>query len=601
MEITSEKPEYRGKRAYMFLRISTPGQKGLAYQEKEVREKLIEPLGLVLDEEKHIGRDTHTGLEFRQHKLLNDILAMADRSEFDVLCMDVLDRLGRRGLERELYRMQLREKGVRILTTDPNDHADDDSLVGELVRYINGINAEKELHNTRRRTLLGKHAKAEGRQKDGTIGPRKVVGTGERIYGYTFVLNEKGRREGFEHNHDAITVDGVVLMDEDGTPWTEVKVVIFVFDKVIEGIPYRQIADMLNKKGIPCPHVAKGLVNKRVRGVPLWQRFNISRIVHQSGYWGEYRQFITQRIGKVRGKKDPRRKTAPEEQVVVPIPAIVSKETAEKAQQRAEKNQKLASRNNKHKEDNLLSGGLIKCAYCGGNLYARRDYRKSPDAPWYIFYLCDNHSSFFQRCEVGCRIPVSVADAAAWEKALEIIRDPALVDKEVNARRTPDPTADKRRHITAKLKGIRDEQAALQDYLSDRIKKRTLDAKTENRLTADLHRLAEEETGWQAALESEENEQEEWLIVQEKLDELHRRCAEMRENLTNPEYTPTYREKRDLLEFFGICVTAFKAGTKPPCKVTASPPSVMMHLSAWGYRLLQGKCQSRYRTSDSPA
>src|SRR5205085_5760928 len=156
---------YFGKRALMFLRVSSIRQEdkyGLPAQEKEIREKLIQPLGLVLDEEKHIIRDTHTGLEFRQHKALNDILAMAKRHEFDVVVMDVLDRLGRRGLEREIYRMQLREQGVRILTTDPQEHADDDSLVGELVRFVKGIQAEEELNNTRRRCMHGKRVKVEG-------------------------------------------------------------------------------------------------------------------------------------------------------------------------------------------------------------------------------------------------------------------------------------------------------------------------------------------------------------------------------------------------------------------------------------------------------
>src|SRR5438874_4658933 len=128
---------YDGKRALMLFRVSSPQQQeryGWPSQERSIREKLIKPLRLALAEDKHIIRDTYTGLEFRERPVLNRILDMAQRHEFDVLVMDVLDRLGRKGLARELYRMQLREFGVRILTTDPNDHADDDSLVGEMIR-----------------------------------------------------------------------------------------------------------------------------------------------------------------------------------------------------------------------------------------------------------------------------------------------------------------------------------------------------------------------------------------------------------------------------------------------------------------------------------
>src|SRR5438445_775819 len=111
--------DYRDKRALMLLRVSTPSQEemyGWHSQEKEIRQKLIGPLGLKLDEERHVIRDTYTGLEFRERPALTRILEIAERGEIDVLVMDVLDRLGRKGLPREIFRMQLREKRVRILT-----------------------------------------------------------------------------------------------------------------------------------------------------------------------------------------------------------------------------------------------------------------------------------------------------------------------------------------------------------------------------------------------------------------------------------------------------------------------------------------------------
>lgn len=101
----TDKPDYRGKRALILTRVSTAIQEkkySHAAQERTVREKLIEPLGLRLDENRHIIHDTYTGLEYRYRQALEDILAMAERQEFDVLCMDVLDRgLGRKALARE--------------------------------------------------------------------------------------------------------------------------------------------------------------------------------------------------------------------------------------------------------------------------------------------------------------------------------------------------------------------------------------------------------------------------------------------------------------------------------------------------------------------
>src|SRR6266702_6231155 len=158
--------DYQGLRAVLLTRVSTPQQEemyGHTWQEMQIREKLIEPLGLRLNEERHIIRDTYSGLDYRYREALDKILDMAERGEFDVLCMEVLDRgLGRKALAREMFRMQLRELGVRILTTQESDHADDDSLEGQIIRFHKGIKAEEEIVDLVRRTSEGRRQKALG-------------------------------------------------------------------------------------------------------------------------------------------------------------------------------------------------------------------------------------------------------------------------------------------------------------------------------------------------------------------------------------------------------------------------------------------------------
>src|SRR5947208_3633260 len=163
----ADKPEYRGLRALLLTRVSTAEQAkkySHSAQERVIREKLIEPLGLrIVDEARHIIRDTYTELEYRYSQALEDILEMAERGEFDVLCMEVLDRgLGRKALAREMFRMQLRELGVRIFTTQESDHADDDSLEGQIIRFHKGIKAEEEILDLVRRTSEGRRQKALG-------------------------------------------------------------------------------------------------------------------------------------------------------------------------------------------------------------------------------------------------------------------------------------------------------------------------------------------------------------------------------------------------------------------------------------------------------
>src|SRR6266446_3593189 len=235
MQDQTSKPVYRGKRALLLTRVSTPIQaKNYSHtaQERQVREKLIEPLGLQLDP-KHIINDTYTGVEYRYRKALDNILAMAERHEFDVLVMDVLDRgLGRKALAREVYRMQLREFGIRVLTTDPDDHADDDSTWGEIIRYLKGKSAEDELNNIRRRTMDGKYE----RVKEG-----KLLGAPTALYGYAYPVITVNFREVIDRTCYALN-KAVICVDQDGVEWTEVKVVMFLFTSFLEGRTIRGLA-----------------------------------------------------------------------------------------------------------------------------------------------------------------------------------------------------------------------------------------------------------------------------------------------------------------------------------------------------------------------
>lgn len=581
---------YRGKRALVLLRVSSPEQeKGFGWpsQERQIRRKVIEPLGLLLDEQKHIIRDTYTGLEFRERPALERILEMARRREFDVLVTDVLDRLGRRGLARELYRMQLKELGVRILTTDPQEHADDDSLVGEMIRILKGYQAEEELNNTRRRSMNAKRVIIEG-DKDKGIAPM-IVGGGHRYYGYEYVENEHGKKVGVRLRPE------VILVDAEGIEWSEVDVVKFIFDQASQGTPLRQIAHALNDKDIPPPYVAKGLSTKLQKYTPAWQASTVSRLVRQSAYWGEARFYKRPVLERVPGKRDPaRKKTLPEEQLVVSVPAIVTREIAEAAQEHAKRNRRLSNRNNPNPKDYLLRAGLARCGYCGGSMSAQHHKHANKDGSvtHYTLYNCITQQGILKGCK-GCSILAPTIDEAAWEYTVAIMQDPSLVDRRVQEYRSDDPTADRRRNINAKLKQIRDEQQALQEYLTDRIKKRMLDRKTEDHLTTQLHQLAEQEQKWLQEKAQDEDVHERWLTLQEKVDAIHQKCAVMREKLSDPGYSPSYDEKRELLEFFGITVSVWRPNSNPRFEVRSNPPSIVLHLSVWGPRRRPRPTQAR--------
>ncbi len=585
-ETQGEGSPYFGKRAVILTRVSTPKQEemyGHTWQEMQIRNLLIEPLGLQLDEERHIIRDTYSGLEYRYREALARILEMAERGEFDLLVMEVLDRgLGRKALAREIFRMQLRELGIRVLTTDPNDHADDDSLVGQVIRFLNGYKAEGEITDFVRRSRGGKRAKATGDKEKGVL-PR-IVGNGQRIYGYKYILSEKGKRIGFETNLD------VILVDEDGTEWTEVTVVIFIFESAARGMSQNEIAKALNEKGIPSPYAAKGLKRKGMTGKPVWIVSTISKILKQSAYYGEYRQFRTANLfgESTPGKKEtPRRKTSEEEQVVLSVPAIITKELSVAAQISIKRNQDVSSRNNPNPYEVLLRAGLIKCGHCGGNMTAHRHYynyqRKRPQRQnsreYYIDYQCQRRYKSFGRCD-GCQITAPFADNAAWQEAVKIIRNPSLFENKIQKLSTSDPIIEQRKRMLKTLVEIRNKQTSLRKDFSEMSQAGKLDKGTREYLTGELNILAKREEDAKKQLADEQAFQVKYNLLQKRIATFHERCQEWREKLDDPEFIPPYEFKREACEFFGITAIVYRDGLPDRCAIETRPPSIMSLLSS---------------------
>jgi site-specific DNA recombinase len=537
---------YRGLRALLLTRVSTGSQSHEA-QERVIRDLLIELIGLELDEERHVKHCTYTGLEYRYNETLDEILRMAERREFDVLCLDVLDRgLGRKGITREIYIGQLREIGIHILTTEPDDHSDDDSLEGQMVRVMKGWKAEGEVSDFVRRTKNAKRNKALGNPAKGV--PPKVIGNGRRPYGFKYVRNEKGKIETLELNHD------VILTDSKGVKWTEVRVMLFIFQCALRRITLYQICKRLNEIGIPSPGISTGkkYTSRGVQDQPLWETPTVSKMLRNTMYSGKYVVSKYHTV-KVPGKKYPRLiKNPPEEWIIVPIPAIVSVELQEEVIQNLKLNKQFAPRNNQQEEPALLHGSLAKCGNCG------RTAAPFINSRGIIYYRCRT-SSNLHKCR-GCTTKAFSVDEATWEVALDIIRNPSQVDEAFKKQKTEDPTASRRKEIDKKLAENRTKQRNLRANHMKASEERELDSQTFEDYAFRMKQLKQEEQQLETERADDEKIQREWTAVQRKLERLHKKCAVMREKLKNPKYIPDYKEKRDMIEFFGITAILWESG-----------------------------------------
>ena len=635
----SQAYDYRGARGLVLLRVSTEEQEkkyGFPAQLRSIREKLIEPLGIrILDEEKYIKRDTYTGMEFREREVLTEILEMARRREFDVLVMDVLDRLGRVGLPREIYRAELRMHGIRTLTTKPEEHADDDTLMGQMIRLLHGFKSEEERNDILRRTQNGK--------RERVLKDNKLHGSPMAKYGWKFKDEDKGT---YMLDNDPITIelDGTILRDENEEEWTNARVRRFMFEFVDSGRgSIRRLGAYLTSQHIPVPKegkwnatFVKRILDNRYVHTPSDQPIlaygylvvldesndqpythasvakmiyelddkemsarKIAEILHKKGVptgkeaqwtvattaWllkdrsviGEAPVYVYETSKEPGGKKITKKKPQ-DEWIYLPdgvIPPILVMEDGKPDIALFERVQKRLESNQKGAPRNNRhpENYLLRGGYakCG---YCGGNMTTSLQGKRKRpIYICGTTMNMDGRCKEHNYTLAEKLDSSAWYVAKEIIRNPSVVDEAVEDRKTKDPNAEKREIITGELARNKASRARLKKRLEDE------DFEDDDETYLDIKRRLKELTdakrGYENELSKEINIHEEWRKTQEQLKNFHKRCEEIRKKLGDPSYEPDYQFKREVIEFFGIVARVKKGDKEPEINIELHTPSIV--------------------------
>jgi len=163
-----------------YVRLSDENQSSFSvdFQKKKIREYCQDNGGVMIEE--HLFSDGKSARYWRDRKGLQALIAAAKRKEFDVLVMYRLDRFSRNRDHQIIIREQLQYYGVRIVTLDPDEHSDDDTISGKIIREVYAIMAELELKKITERCQDGLRERyASG-----------YLPVGRRpLYGYSWVLS----------------------------------------------------------------------------------------------------------------------------------------------------------------------------------------------------------------------------------------------------------------------------------------------------------------------------------------------------------------------------------------------------------------------------
>jgi site-specific DNA recombinase len=502
--------------------------------------------------EAHIFTDIFTGTYWRERPGLQAMLTAARRHEFDYLYISELDRLARDVIAQEFVREELKYYGVTTITLKKEEHADDDSVVGQMARYFWGLMAQEERKKIIFRTQRGRRS----RVKEGNI----LAGR-RPLYGYVWV-DKTVMREGMEVlvSKAAYALNfRIIVTDVDGFTWTEASVVSYVFSLAKRGTPIRRIATILTEKGIPTPE-----------GKALWRISTVCNILSNPFYMGKataYTHQFTWEPGV--GKRMTIRPV--EEQAHLPqgaVPAIVDEETFALVQERLVKNKLEAARNNSRPHETLLRCGMIYCGYCNMKMSVTRSTNRGR-----ADYRCNRAARGYGECKCT-QMAAHILDSLVWQRVVEVIRNPSLVATELAKKRQEDPTKGAIQAAETILSQTIQKIINLTEALEE-----TTDKTARHILTGRLDELAKQKAGYEEIYDTLLRQRINWEEAERALLEFEKWCDAVRSRLIDPEYKPTYEEKRNACEKIGIRVVLWRVEHDPRLTIEVGPPDIVSTFS----------------------
>lgn len=384
----------------LYTRVSTTRQ-----QQNQTIEQQLERLRRAVTAqsdwhlaEEHIYRDEgYSGAKFNRPGLgrLRDQAAMA---AFELVLVTAPDRLARKYVHQVLLIEELNKLGCQVEFLERPMNSDDPH--DQLLLQIRGVVAEYERSLIADRMRRGRQAKLRsGAMLPWTVAP----------YGY--IMDSERPRDPSRLRLEPV----------------KAAVVIQIFGWYTD--PHQRvslywIAKKLSDDQVPTP-----------KGGPRWNVATIRGILRNPAYMGtaysgrtrpapaRYRKSALQPIGPGQSHQP----TPPEEWIPISVPAIISQETFELAQQRLDQNKQMARRNN-HSHDYLLRG-LVSCAQCQLACTGRSVH------PGYPYYVCKGRTDALraakdERCTARY-IPAKSLDQLVWQDLCVILTDPDLISHEL--------------------------------------------------------------------------------------------------------------------------------------------------------------------------
>ncbi len=336
---------------------------------------------------------------------------------------------------------------------------------------------------------------------------------------------------------------------------TEVKVVRIIYGKLADGWSAQNVADYLNRLGIPAHVVTEG--RKKLGIARYWRASRIVHLARNAIYKGEFaygkRHNVTEDGVRQHLRKNDRAK-----QIIQRVPFIVSNELWQRAFDSLRSHQLEQMSHSKHQ---YLLRKLITCGECG------RHYSGGGRA----MYRCVGRSQVREReaalggnrCSVKHGIRMGQVEPAIWEKAASFIAHPMLLLEELerNLATTDD-------EATVKQEIIRIEVVLARNREVDRNNVRNLNegALTRQDFQLERERLHRQRADLEAELATLQHQAQAKRTRKQSLQSTHEMLTSLRDFAVDSD--PPFEAKRKIIEQLVESITVFPEGQGHRLEVT---------------------------------
>jgi site-specific DNA recombinase len=452
-----------------------------------------------------VYREVHTRVELWERPKLSEAREILRTGGADVLLVHALDRLS----ARDVHIAVLMDEAERFGTSIDSVTEDIETTpIGRLILQVLAFAAELEREKIMERTARGLAARTE----DGMMRP-----AGRPLYGYQWRPVPAGTPPNLAKKMARAALDI--------NPETSV-IVQRIFAAVVAGETMGSVAAGLERDGVLTS-----------TGNTTWYGSSIRAILKNPSYMGLAYTNRKWRNGAT---------ASYENATLLPegtIPALVTRAEWHAAQAALVRNEQRAARNSRYPDAALLRS-IAVCGHCGGAMEVQ------PASGGVLMYKCRRK---------GCshryqNIRVAILDEEIIRRVGEIVSDPAVIIRGVEALRADDPTARDMAALDRTRESVERQRANLIQSLAlfD-------DERARAPVAAEIAALTKRLTGLDDEYAALEKRQAGWREAQSRLDDLVALCqraAGAWETMTTP-------ERRLAMDALGARVIVYSKGNDP--------------------------------------